>query len=56
MERSLLSMSVWLPALAFHIYMLRPAMHAEIPFHKAVAGVRVGWVDNAPVVNPTVSG
>ncbi len=28
---------------------------ADIPFEKAVAGVRVGWIDGKPVVNPTVS-
>jgi len=28
---------------------------ADIPFEKAVAGVRVGWINGKPVVNPTVS-
>lgn len=28
---------------------------ADIPFQKAVAGVRVGWIDGKPVINPTVS-
>ncbi|KAF5828424.1 chloroplast polyribonucleotide phosphorylase [Dunaliella salina] len=27
---------------------------SDIPFEKAVAGVRVGWIDGKPVVNPTV--
>lgn len=42
------------PMSHIHLYQLL-SLTADIPFEKAVAGVRVGWINGKPVVNPTVS-